>query len=84
VYEKLLADGVVTSYGLESEDFHSQKLGRMDFYVTVPDAAALDKVDKAMNELFEKNPTLGAALQSMTQSEGHRDYLMRLRYLSNK
>jgi hypothetical protein len=84
VYEKLLAEGVVTSYGLEGEDFHSDKLGRMDFYVTVPDAAALDKVDNAMDELFEKNPTLGPALRSMSEREGHRDYLMRVRYLKNK
>ena len=84
VYEKLLAEGAVTSYGLEREDFHSDKLGRVDFWVTVPDAAALDKVDKAMDELFEENPTLGPALQSMSEGEGHRDYLMRVRFLKNK
>jgi hypothetical protein len=84
VMERLLAEGTVTSYGMETEDFHSQKLGRVDFYTTVSDAAAMDKVDKAMNELFEKNPTLGDAFQSMTESEGHRDYLMRVRYLKNK
>lgn len=84
IYEKLLTEGVVTSYGLEGEDFHSEKLGRLDFYVTVPDAAAVDKVDKAMDELFEKNPTLGPALRSMTESEGHRDLLLHLRYLANK
>jgi DNA relaxase NicK len=84
VMEKLLADGTVTSYGMETEDFHSGKLGRVDFYTTVSDAAAIDKVDQAMNELFEKNPALGDAFQSMTERDGHRDYLMRLRYLKNK
>lgn len=84
VLEKLLADGAVTSYGMETEDFHSAQLGRVDFYITVSDAAAMDKVDKAMDELFEKNPALGDAFRSMTESEGHRDYLMRLRYMTNK
>jgi hypothetical protein len=84
VYEKLLADGVVTAYGMESEDFHSQKVGRVSFYLTTPDAAAIDKVDKALDELFEKNSALGPAFRSMAESEGHRDYLARLRYMENK
>ncbi len=84
VFEKLLADGVVTAYGLDTEDFHTQKLGRVTFYFTTPDAAAFDKANKAFDETFEKSPALGAALQSMVDREGHRDFLDRLRYMNNK
>lgn len=83
-YEKLLADGVVTSYGLESEDFHSQDPGRVDFYVTTPDAESIDKVNDAINEVFEKNPALDGAFQSVAERKGHRDYLLRLRHMANK
>jgi hypothetical protein len=84
VYEKLLADGAVTSYGMDTEDFHTQKLGRVTFYFTTPDASGLDKVDKAFDEAFEKNPAFGAAFRSMVEREGHRDFLTRLRYMSNR
>lgn len=84
VCEKLLADGILTSYGVETEDFHQQTLGRVTFYFTTTDASGLDKVDKAFDEAFGKNPALGAAFRSMTEREGHRDFLTRLRYMSLK
>lgn len=84
VFEKLLADGVVTSYGMDTEDFHTQKLGRVTFYFTTPDASAFDKASKAFDEAFDKSPALGSALQSMVDREGHRDFLDRLRYMNNK
>jgi hypothetical protein len=84
VFEKLLADGVVTSYGMDTEDFHTGKIGRVTFYFTTPDAAGFDKADKALDETFEKDPALSGALQSMVDREGHRDFLDRLRYMNNK
>ena len=84
ICEKLLADGVVTSYGLDTEDFHQQKLGRVSFYFTTSEASGIDKAGKAFDEGFEKNPALGAAFRSMTEGEGHRDFLTRLRYMSIK
>lgn len=84
VCEKLLADGVVTSYGMDTEDFHTQKLGRVTFYFTTSDTAAFDKASKAFDEAFDKSPALGSALQSMVDRQGHRDFLDRLRYMRNK
>jgi hypothetical protein len=84
VFEKLLADGVVTSYGMETEDFHNQKLGRVTFYFTTPDTSAFDKASKALDGAFDSSPALGSALQSMVDREGHHDFLARLRYMSNK
>jgi len=84
IYEKLLAEGAVTSYGMDTEDFHTQKLGRVTFYFTTSDASGLDKASKAMDEMLDKNPALGAAFRSMVEREGHRDFLARLRYMANK
>ncbi len=84
VCEKLLADGVLTSYGMETEDVHTQKLGRVTFYFTTRDAAGFDKASKAFDEAFDKSPALGTAVQSMVAREGHRDFLTRLRYMNNK
>jgi len=85
VYEKLLADGTVPSYGMDTEDFHTQKLGRVSsFYFTTADASAFDKASKALNEALDKDPAVGSALQSMVDREGHHDFLDRLRYMNNK
>jgi hypothetical protein len=84
VYEKLMADGVVTSYGVDTEDFHQQKLGRVTEYFMTADAMGLDAVTKAFDDAFTQNPALGAAFQSMVDRENHRDFLSRLRYMSNK
>jgi hypothetical protein len=84
VFEKMLADGIVTAYGMDSEDFHTGKLGRVTFYFTTPDAAGFDKASKAMDEAFDKNPALNNAFQSLVDREGHRDFLDRLRYMNNK
>jgi hypothetical protein len=84
VFDKLLADGVVNSYSLDTEDFHTQKIGLAIFYFTTPDADALDKVDKALSEAFDKAPMFGAAFRSLVDREGHRDFLDRVRYMTTK
>ncbi len=81
--EKLLAEGAITSYGQLREDYHSGKLTTVYDYFTIPDAASLDKVNKAFDETFN-NPALGDAMRALTDSEGHRDYLTRIRYMSSK
>ena len=83
VLDKLLAEGTITSYGQLVEDYHQQKLGTIYDYFTVPDAASLDKANKALEDLFE-GPALGDAFRAMTEREGHRDFLTRLRFMVNK
>jgi hypothetical protein len=84
VYEKLMADGVVTSYGVDTEDYHQEKLGRVSEYVTTADAAGLDQVTKAFDDAFTGNPALGDAFRALVERENHRDFLTRLRFMSNK
>ncbi len=83
VMEKLLAEGTITSYGQLVEDYHQQKLGTIYDYFTVPDAASLDKANKALEEVFA-GPAFGDAFRAMTEREGHRDFLTRLRFMVSK
>ena len=83
VLDKLLAEGTITSYGQLVEDYHQQKLGTIYDYFTVPDAASLDKANKVLEDLFE-GPALGDAFRAMTEREGHRDFLTRLRFMVSK
>ena len=84
ILEKLLAEGSITSYGELHEDYHQDKLGLVFDYMTVPDAASLDKANKAFDDAFDSNPALLDALRGVTEPDGHRDFLTRLRYMVNK
>ena len=79
VLDKLVADGIVNNYGFATEDYHTGKIGRVTFYCMLPDADALDKVDKAFSEALEKNPAYSEAFRSLVDREGHRDFLDRVR-----
>jgi hypothetical protein len=84
ILEKLLAEGTITSYGELREDYHTDKLGVVYDYFTVPDTASLDKANKAFDDAFTNNPALGDAYRALTEREGHRDYLTRLRFMTSK
>jgi hypothetical protein len=82
--EKLLAEGSITSYGMLTEDYHTQKMGMVYEYFTVPDAASLDKANKTLQDVFDNTPALGSAIQGLAERDGHRDFLTRLRFMVSK
>jgi hypothetical protein len=84
LYEKLLADGTITSYGMGTEDFHTGNIGFVTFWFTTPDTASFDTASKAFDQVSSKNPSAVAAFRSMVDLEGHRDFLDRLRYMQYK
>lgn len=84
VLDKLVADGTITSYGMLTEDYHQEKLGTVYQYFTVPDAASLDKVNKAFEDAFGNNPTISDAFRALTERDGHQDFLTRLRFMVSK
>jgi hypothetical protein len=83
-FEKLLTDGVVVSYSLDSEDYHTDKPGRVTFVFTTADAEGLDKVDQALQAEFRKDKDIGPALQSLTDGESHRDFLLHVSHMTFK
>jgi hypothetical protein len=84
VLDKLLADGTINSYGQLVEDYHQGKVGTVYEYFTVPDAAALDKVNQALDDVFSKTPGFGDAFRGLVEADGHRDFLTRLRFMVSK
>lgn len=84
VFDKLMADGAVISYGLGAEDFHTSKIGMTTFYFITPDAASFDKASKAIDDAFDQNPALNGALRALVEDEGHRDFIDRVSYVTNK
>lgn len=80
VYDKLLAEGVILSYSLDMEEFHSRDSGTRWVVVTVPNLAAFDKVDGAFTALREKATPEERSMRAGQMREifvpgTHRDYL---------
>lgn len=84
VYAKLLADGVILSYQLDTEYNIENAPGRFFAAVTVRDAEGLDKLRMAIGELFDKNPAAEAALVSATVPNSRNDILARVTNMSRK
>lgn len=82
--EKLLADGVIHFYSLDSDAYHSEKPGAFHLVYVAADAASIDKVDAAVDEALGKNPTFGPAFRSMFEAEAHRDFLLRVTTMTRK
>jgi hypothetical protein len=84
VYAKLLADGAIVAYQLDSEYNIENAPGRFFSAVLVRDAEGLDKLRLAIGELFEKNPAAEAALVSAAVPNSRSDILARVSNMSHK
>jgi hypothetical protein len=84
ILDKLLADGVIHFYSLDSQSYHSSKPGAFDLVYAPVDAAAVDKASAAFEAALGKNDTLGPAIRSMTETQEHRDFLLRVTTMRNK
>ena len=84
IVAKLLAEGVVTSYSMDNEEFHSETPGRVTFVYTTTDAAGVDKVEDAIVSAFMSDPALESAAQATVDWKGHRDFLARVGNMVNK
>ena len=84
VFDKLVADGLVLAYGLDTQDFHTGKIGRASFHFITADADTLDKVDQVLDEAFGKMPGTGLAFRSLVSPDSHSDFLCRVPTMTNK
>ena len=84
IVAKLLAEGVVTSYSIDTEEFHSETPGRVTFVYTTTDAAGVDKVEDAIEAAFKSDPALESAATAAVDWKGHRDFLARVGNMVNK
>jgi hypothetical protein len=86
VLEKLLADGSITSYGQLTEDYHTG-ITWAPFTITsrYPTRPPWTKRTRHSKKPFQQQSQRSATpMRALTEREGHRDFLTRLRYMSSK
>ena len=84
VYAKLLADGAIVDYELDTEYVMGNAPGRFFSAVVTKDGEGLDKVRTAIADLFEKNPAVAEALTSPAEPNSRRDLLAHVSNMSHK
>jgi hypothetical protein len=75
--EKMLADGTIHEYEIDTETIHTVAPGTFWVFYLAANAEALDKVNAALRETLKANPLNGPAFGSMVDYTDHRDYLSR-------
>jgi len=75
VLEKLLADGSLIEYEIDTEAIHTEAPGAFWVDIISTGADGLDKLNAALRDAAKMNPLRGAAFESMVDSTAHRDYL---------
>jgi hypothetical protein len=75
--EKLLADGTIVEYEIDTAAVHTGAPGYFLIVYTAPNAEGLDKVNAAVETTIKANPLGGEAFGSFTDASAHRDQLLR-------
>jgi hypothetical protein len=75
--EKMLADGAIHEYEIDTEAIHTQAPGAFWVDYIAANAEGLDKVDAALVGALKANPMSTPAFLSMVDFSQHRDYLVR-------
>ncbi|HXZ79212.1 MAG TPA: hypothetical protein VEG30_04725 [Terriglobales bacterium] len=75
--EKLLADGTLHEYEIDTEAIHTEAPGTFVIVYIAANAEGLDKVNAALQNTLKANPLTGPAFGSMVDFSAHRDSLLR-------
>jgi hypothetical protein len=73
--EKLLADGTILEYELDTEAIHTSAPGTFAVVYVTPTAEGLDTVNKAIRDSQKAHPLGIDGFEAMTDYSGHRDEL---------
>jgi hypothetical protein len=84
VLEKLLADGALHGYQIDTEAVHSSDPGQINIAIIANGADGIDKFDKALQEWETNNPATYASLSSLLDPRGHRDILAHVDAMNHK
>ena len=76
-FEKLLADGTIHEYEVDTEAIHTDNPAIFSVVFIAANAEALDKVNAALLGVMRANPLGGPAFDSMVDFSAHRDELAR-------
>jgi hypothetical protein len=75
--EKMLADGTIHEYEVDTEAIHTEAPGTFVLSYIAANAEALDKVSAAVRDTMKANPMYGPAFGSVVDFSAHRDFLLR-------
>ena len=75
LFEKLLAEGTILEYEVDTEAIHNEAPGAFWLIYVSPTAEGLDKATAARIEMQRANPLGGPAFGNVVDLKGHRDYL---------
>jgi hypothetical protein len=75
--EKLLADGAIHEYEIDTEAIHTEAPGTFVIALIAANAEGLDKFNAAVRETVRSNPLFAPAEGSMVDFTPHRDFLLR-------
>lgn len=75
--EKLLVDGAIHEYEIDSEAIHTDAPGIFWVEYIAANSEGLDKVSATLREAQKTSPLNGPAFASMVDFKEHRDYLSR-------
>lgn len=84
VYDKLVADGAIVSYQLDTEWSMQNAPSRLFSAVVMPDAEAINKVNMAFNDMFSKNPAVLEGILSHIVPNTRQDLLARITQMTRK
>lgn len=76
-FEKLLADGTLHEYEIDTQAIHTESPSMFYLFYIASSAEALDKVNAALDQAIKSNPLSGPAFGSMVDFSSHRDDLAR-------
>jgi hypothetical protein len=77
VMEKVLTDGTIHEYEIDTQAVHTQAPGTFIIVYIGANAESLDKVNATIRESFKANPMGGPAFSSYVDYTDHRDELSR-------
>ena len=77
VFEKLLADGTIYEYEVDTEAIHTEAPGTFWIFYLAANADAIDKVNAAVRAASKADPLGIAGFSGMIDWNSHRDYLSR-------
>ncbi|MGB8769138.1 MAG: hypothetical protein WCC92_05965 [Candidatus Korobacteraceae bacterium] len=75
--EKMLADGTIHEYEIDTEAIHTEAPGTFWIFYIAANAEGLDKVNAAIRDALKSNPLDAPAFDSEVDFTEHRDYLSR-------
>ena len=74
--EKLLADGTILEYEIDTQAVHTESPGSFEIVWVAANPEAVDKVNAAIQAALKAQPLGGPAFLSMVDFSAHRDELV--------